>query len=86
MSSTTSNKYSQYRSPRRKREKGTEHLLEDVRTEQFYPREGNRYPTQEAHRAPKKMKAKRSASRQIIIEMSKIKEKEKNLKAAKEKQ
>ena len=41
---------------------------------------------QEAQRVPNKMNAKRLTSRNIIIEMAKVKDKERILKAAKEKQ
>ena len=41
---------------------------------------------QESQRIPNKMDANRSTSRQIIIKMSKVKDKERILKAAREKQ
>ena len=68
-------------------EQGIENLFEEIMTENF-PNLANDKVTQvqEAERAPVKMNPKRPTPRHIIIKMAKFKDKERILKAAREKQ
>ena len=76
-----------YGDPRRRREKGPEKLLEEIVAENF-PNLGKETDIQvpEAQRVLKKMNPKRHIRRHIIIKMVKVKDKERILKAAREKQ
>ena len=77
-----------YRGPRRRRErkKGTEKIFQEIIAENF-PHMGKEALTQsqEAQRLPYKINPKRNTSRCILIKLTKIKDKEKILKAAREK-
>ena len=68
------------------REKGTEKIFEEIIVENF-PNMGKEIPTQvqEAQRAPYRINPRRNTPRHIIIKLAKIKDKEKLLKAAREK-
>ena len=77
-----------YSSPRRRREKkGTEKIFEEIIAENF-PNMGKEIvnQVQEAQRVPYKINPRRNTPRHILIKLSKIKYKEKILKAAREKQ
>ena len=76
-----------YRGPRRRREKGTEKIFEDIIVENF-PNMGKEIvnQVQEAQRIPYRINPRRNTPRHILIKISKIKHKEKLLKAAREKQ
>ena len=79
--------HSNYRGPRRRREKGTEKIFEEIIVENF-PNMGNEIvnQVQEAQRFPYRINPRRTTPRHILIKLSKIKYKEKILKAAREKQ
>uniref|UniRef100_A0A8C3W542 L1 transposable element RRM domain-containing protein n=1 Tax=Catagonus wagneri TaxID=51154 RepID=A0A8C3W542_9CETA len=68
------------------REKGTEKIFEEIIAENF-PNMGKEPLTQiqEAQRVPYKINPRRNTPRHILIKMTKIKDKEKILKAAREK-
>ena len=68
------------------REKGPEKLFEEVRVENF-PNMGKEIATQvqEVQRVPYRINPRRNTLRHIVIELTKIKDKEKLLKAAREK-
>ena len=68
------------------REKGTEKIFEKIRVENF-PNMGKEIDTQvqEAQRVPGKINPRRNMPRHIVIKLTKIKEKEKLLKATREK-
>ena len=70
-----------------KSEKGAENLFEDIMAENF-PNLGKEtdIPVQEAQRVPNKMNPNRPTPRHIIIKMAKVKDTERILKAAREKQ
>ena len=77
-----------YRGPRRRsRKKGTEKIFEEIMVENF-PNKGKEIvnQVQEAQRVPYRITPRRNTSRYILIKLSKIKYKEKILKAATEKQ
>ena len=69
-----------------KREKGTENLFEEIMAENF-PNlaQETDIQVQEAQRVPNKMNPKRPTPRHIIIMLLKVKDKERILKAAREK-
>ena len=69
------------------RDKGADHLSEEIIAENF-PNLGKEtdIQVQEAQRASNKMNPKRPTPRHIIIKMSKVKEKERILKATRERQ
>ena len=71
---------------RREREKGTEKIFQEIIAENF-PNMGKEPLTQiqEAQRVPYKINPRRNTSRHILIKLTKIKDKEKILKAAREK-
>uniref|UniRef100_A0A8C3W7L9 Transposase n=1 Tax=Catagonus wagneri TaxID=51154 RepID=A0A8C3W7L9_9CETA len=71
---------------KREREKGTEKIFEEIIAENF-PNMGKEPLTQiqEAQRVPYKINPRRNTPRHILIKMTKIKDKEKILKAAREK-
>ena len=75
-----------YRGPRRRREKGPEKIFEEIIIENF-PNMGKEIATQvqEAQRVPYRIKPRRNMPRHIVIKLAKIKDKEKLLKAAREK-
>ena len=68
------------------REKGPEKIFEEIIVENF-PNKGKEIATQvqEAQRAPYRINPRRSTRRHIVIKVAKIKDKEKLLKAAREK-
>ena len=79
--------YSNYRGPRRREQKGTEKIFEEIIVENF-PNMGKEIvnQVQEAQRVPYRINSRRNMPRHILIKLSKIKYKETILKAAKEKQ
>ena len=78
-----------YRGPRRRREreKGPEKIFEEIIAENF-PNMGKETVTQvqEAQRVPYSINPRRNMPRHTVIKLTKIKEKEKILKATSEKQ
>ena len=77
-----------YRGPRRRREeKVPEKIFEEIIVEKF-PNMGKEIATQvqEAQRVPYRINPRRKTPRHIVIKLAKIKDKEKLLKAAREKQ
>ena len=77
-----------YRCPRRRREKkGSEKTFEEIIVENF-PNIGNEIinQVQEAQRVPYRINPRRNTPRHILIKLSKIKYREKMLKASREKQ
>jgi len=68
------------------REKGTEKIFQEIIAENF-PNVGKEPPTQiqEAQQVPYKINPRRNTPRHILIKLTKIKDKEKILKAAREK-
>ena len=81
--------YLNYRGARRKRtQKEIEDLFEQIMKENFpnLMKEIDFQEVQEAQRVPKKLNPKRNTPRHIIIKLPKIKDKEKILKAAREKE
>ena len=68
------------------REKGPEKIFEEIIVENF-PNMGKEMATQgqEAHRVPYRINPRRNTPRHIVIKLAKIKDKEKLLKAAREK-
>ena len=68
------------------REKGTEKVFKEIIAQNF-PNMGKEPLTQiqEAQRVPYKINPRRNTPRHILIKLTKIKDKEKNLKAAREK-
>ena len=72
-----------YKGARRRREKGTEKLLQEIIAENM----GKEPLTQiqEAQRVPYKINLRRNTPRHILIKLTKIKDKEKPLKTAREK-
>ena len=71
---------------RREREKGTEKIFQEIIAENF-PNMGKEPLTQiqEAQRVPYTINPRRNTLRHILIKLTKIKDKEKILKAAREK-
>ena len=65
-----------------------ENLLENIVKENFHnlAKEIDSQEVQEAHRAPKKLDPRKHTPRHIIITLAKIKEKERILEAAREKE
>ena len=81
--------YSNYRGPRRRREKKkkTEKIFEEIIVENFPNMVKEIFnQVQEAQRVPYRINARRNTPRHILIKLSKIKYKENILKAAREKQ
>ena len=78
--------YSHYRGPSRRREKVSEKIFEEIIVKNF-PNMGKEIPTQvqEAQRVPYRINPRRNTMRHIVIKLAKIKDKEKLLKAAREK-
>ena len=73
--------------PEEKREKGAEKIFEEIIVENF-PNMGKEIATQvqEVQRVPGRINPRRNTPRHIVIKLTKIKDKEKLLKATKEKQ
>ena len=78
--------HSHYRGPRRRREKEPEKIFEEIIVESF-PNMGKEIATQvqEEQRVPYRIKPRRNTLRHIVIKLARIKDKEKLLKAAREK-
>ena len=78
------NQYLHYRGPRRRREKGPEKIFEEIIIENF-PNMGKEIvnQVQEVQRVPYRINARRNTPRHIVIKLSKIKYKEKNIKSSK---
>ena len=78
-----------YRGPRRRRErkKGPKKIFEEIIAENF-PNKGKKIvnQVQEAQRVPGRINPRRNIPRRIVIKMTKIKDKDKILKATREKQ
>ena len=76
----------QYRGPRRRRGKGPEKILEEVIAENV-PNMGKETvnQVQEAQRVPGKVNTRRNTLRHTVIKLTKIKDKDKLLKATREK-
>ena len=81
--------HSNYRGPRRRREKkggGTEKIFEEIIVENVHNMGKEMVnQVQEAQRVPNRINPRRNTPRHILIKLSKIKYKEKTLKAAREK-
>ena len=77
-----------YRGPRRRREreKGPEKIFAEIIVENF-PNVGKKIATQvqEAQQVPYRINPRRNTPRHIVIKLTKIKDKEKLLKATREK-
>ena len=67
------------------REIGPEKIFEEIIAENF-PNMGKEIVSQEAHRVPGRINPKRDTPRHIVIKLTKTKDKDKILKAAREKQ
>ena len=78
--------HSHYRGPRRRRERGLEKIFEEVIAENF-PNMGKEIvnQVQEAQRVPGRINPRRNTPRHIVIKLTKIKSKDKILKATREK-
>ena len=78
--------HSHYRGPRRRREKGPEKVFEETLAENF-PNMGKEIVNQvlEAQRVPGRISPRKNTPRHIVIKMTKIKGKDKILKATREK-
>ena len=80
--------HSHYKGPRsrREREKGPEKIFEDIIAENF-PNMGKEIinQIQEAQRVPGRITTRKNTPRHIIIELTKIKDRDKILKATREK-
>ena len=78
--------HSHYRGPRKRREKGPEKIFEETIAENF-PNMGKETvnQVQEAQRVPGRINPRRNMLRHIVIKLTKIKDKEKILKATREK-
>uniref|UniRef100_A0A8D1SPW4 L1 transposable element RRM domain-containing protein n=1 Tax=Sus scrofa TaxID=9823 RepID=A0A8D1SPW4_PIG len=68
------------------KEKGIENIFEEIMAENFPNLKKADIKIQEAQRAPNKLNPNRPTSRHITIKMAKVKDKERILKAAREKQ
>ena len=80
--------HSHYRGSRRRREReGPEKIFEEIIVENF-PNVGEEIATQvqEAQRVPGSLKPRKNTPRHIVIKLAKTKDKEKLLKATREKQ
>ena len=75
-----------YRGPRRRREKGPEKIFEEIIPENF-PNVGKEIVNQdqEAQRVPGRINPRRNTLRHIAIKLTKIKDRDKILKATREK-
>ena len=80
--------HSHFRGPRRRREreKGPKEIFEEIIVENF-PNMGKEIATQvqEVQRVPGRINPRRNTPRHILIKLTKIKDKEKLLKATREK-
>ena len=76
-----------HRSPRRRRQKGHEKILEEIIVENF-PKMQKEIATQvqETQRVPNRINPRQNTPRHILIKLMNIKHKEQILKAAREKQ
>lgn len=72
--------------PEGKEEKGIENIVEEIITGNFPNLKHTDIKIREAQRTPNKLNPNRSTQRHIIIKMAKVKDKERILKAAREKQ
>ena len=70
----------------KEKEKGIENIFEEIMAENFPNLKDTDIKIQEAQRAPNKLNPNRPTPRHIIIKMAKVKDKERILKAAREKQ
>ena len=79
--------HSNHRSPRRRKQKGHEKILEEIIVENF-PKMEKEIVTQvqETQRVQNRINPRRNTQRHILIKLTKIKNKEQILKAAMEKQ
>ena len=68
------------------KQKGTENIFEEIMSENFPNLKETDIKIQEAQRAPNKLNPNRPTPRHIIIKMTKVKDKERILKAARETQ
>ena len=68
------------------KEKGIENIFEEIMAENFPNLKDTEIKIQEAKRAPNRLNSNRSTPKDIIIKMVKVKDKERILKAAREKQ
>ena len=77
--------HSNHRSPRRRKQKGHEKILEEIIVDNF-PKIGKETVTQvqETQRVPNKLNPRQNTPRHILIKLTKIKHKEQILKAARE--
>ena len=77
---------SHYTGPRRRREKGPEKIFEEIIVEKF-PNMGMKVATQvqEVQRVLDRINPRRNTLRHIVIKLTKIKDKEKLVKATREK-
>ena len=83
---TLKHQHSHYRGPRRRREKGPEKIFEDIIAENFpNMRKETLTQVQEMQRVPYRMNPRRNIPRHILTKLTKIKDKEKTLKATREK-
>ena len=73
-------------SEREEKEKEIENIFEQIMAENFPYLKHTNMKIQEAQRAPNKWNPNRTTPRHIIIKMAKVKDKERILKAAREKQ
>ena len=73
-------------STRSRKRKGIENILEEIMSENFPNLKETDIKIQEAHRAPNKLNPNRPTPRHIIIKLAKVKDKERILKEAIEKQ
>ena len=78
--------HSHYRGPRRRRERGLEKIFEEVIAENF-PNMGKEIvnQVQEAQRVPGRINPRRNTPRHTVIKLTKIKDRDKILKATWEK-
>ena len=78
--------HSHYRGVRRRREKGPEKIFEEIIVKNF-PNMGKEIAiqVQEAQQVPYRINPRRNTPRYVVIKLAKIKDKEKLLKAAREK-
>ena len=68
------------------KDKGMENIFEEIITRNFLNLKYTDFKIQEAQRAPNKLNPKRPTPRHIILKMAKVSDKERILKAAREKQ
>ena len=79
--------HSNYRGPRRRKEKGYGKIFEEIIIENFPNMEKEIVnQIQEAQRVPYRINPRRNPSRHILIKLTETKHKERILKAAREKQ